>query len=99
MAMTTWQNTTVFVFYKATDVPIITNIHVYNGVKRIQAFDGLRVAGEHMEMDDSNMNLWEINPPVFITSGLGISVGVDFQDGGEILFTGAGAHFQTEESS
>lgn len=90
---------TVFVFYRATDGPTITNVHVYNGARRVQAFDGLHVAGEHMEMDDSNMNLWEINPPVFITSGLGISVGVGFQDCGEILFTGAGAHFQTEEQS
>jgi len=88
---------TIFVFYRATDGPIIRNIHVYSGPKRVQAFDGLHFAGEQTEMKDPNLNMLDLSPHVFITAGLGISVGVDFKDGGEILFTGAGGYFQSSE--
>ena len=44
------------------------------------------------------MSMCDLPSPVFVDSGLGISVGVDFHDGGEILFTGAGSYFQTKES-
>jgi hypothetical protein len=89
--------TTIFVFYRATDGPIIRNIHVYNGPKRVQAFDGLHFAGEQTEMKDPNLNMLDLSPPVSIPAGLGISVDVDFKDGGEILFTGAGGYFQSSE--
>lgn len=89
--------TTVFVFYRATNGPRITNIHIYSGPKRVQAFDGLHAAGENTVMKDGAMNMWDLPSPVFVDSGLGISVGVDFKDGGEILFTGAGGYFQTSE--
>jgi hypothetical protein len=39
----------------------------------------------------------DLSPHVFISAGLGISVGVDSKDGGEILFTGAGGYFQSSE--
>jgi hypothetical protein len=91
--------TTVFVFYRAIDGPQITNIHLYSGPKRLHAFDGLHAAGENTVMKDGAMNMWDLPSPVFVDSGLGISVGVDFKVGGEILFTGAGGYFQTEEQS
>jgi hypothetical protein len=89
--------TTVFVFYRATNGPQITNIHLYSGPKRVHAFDGLHATGENTIMKDGAMNMWDLPSPVFIDSGLGISIGVDFQDGGEILFTGAGGYFQSSE--
>jgi hypothetical protein len=91
--------TTIFVFYRATDGPHIRSIHVYSGAKRIQAFDDLHAAGDNTELKDhtSANQMWTLSSPTFVTSGLGISVGVDFQGGGEIYFTGAGGYFQSSE--
>jgi hypothetical protein len=85
--------TTVFAFYKATNGLIVRNIHVFSGSRRVQAFDCLHFAGEQTEMKDSNLNMLDLSPHVFITAGLGISVGVDFKDGGEILFPVPAATF------
>jgi hypothetical protein len=73
--------TTVFVFYRAADGPQIRSIHVYGGAKRIQGFDDLHAAGDNTDMSDrsSANQMWTLSTPAFITSGLGISVGVDFK--------------------
>ena len=44
-------------------------------------------------MKDGAMNMWDLPSAVFIDSGLGISVDVDFQSGGEIWFPVPAATF------
>jgi hypothetical protein len=85
----------ILVFYRTTNGPFIHSLHVYDGSTRIAAFEGLRFAGDHTRESDMSApyNIWGINDPVFFTGGLGISVGVDFGTGGEIMFAGAGARF------
>ena len=46
-------------------------------------------------MKDGAMNMWDLPSAVFIDSGLGISVDVDFQSGGEIWFPVPGGYFQS----
>jgi hypothetical protein len=88
---------TVFVFYRATNGPRIANVHLYDGGTRIEAFDGLSLAGDHTRETNQSAksNMFDLQGKPAITSGLGISVGVDFRHGGEILFTGAGGRFHT----
>lgn len=57
----------------------ITNIHLYDGKNKVMAFDGLHRTGDHNGKIDA-LNSWDINPPIIIYSGLGISVGVSFPD-------------------
>ena len=84
----------IFVFYK-TNGATIKNIHVFDGPTRVTAFDGLTLNGEHSRSLDAS-NSWAITPSLTISSGLGLSVGVDFGvDPGDILFTAAGADFMT----
>jgi uncharacterized protein DUF6623 len=88
----------VCVFYR-TDGTILTDINVYDGPIRIGVFENLNLTGDHSgEVDQQNC--WLISPPVSLSHGIGISVGVEFrQDEGigiaEILFTTAGAEFET----
>jgi hypothetical protein len=90
----------VFAFHHTTDGAFISSVHVYNGRRRIQAFEGLDVRGDNTEIRDGHPSYWTLDPTTVkhIDSGLGISVSVDFGAGGEILFTGAGGHFQSEMS-
>jgi hypothetical protein len=59
--------------------------------------DGLYLAGEHTRETNQSAksNMFDLHGKPAITSGLGISVGVDFRFGGEILFTGTGGRFHT----
>jgi hypothetical protein len=88
---------TVFVFYRATNGPRIQNAHLYDGSTRIEMFDGLDLAGNRTRETDQSaaFKMFDLHGKPAITSGLGISVGVDFRFGGEILFTGALERFQT----
>jgi len=84
----------VFVFYK-TNGATITNLHIYDGPRKVKAFDGLKLSGNHSGSIDAS-NSWVITPSLKILFGLGISVGVQFGiDPGDILFTTAGADFVT----
>jgi hypothetical protein len=83
----------VLVFYKANGARI-TNLHIFDGPRRVKAFDNLSLSGDHSGGIDSS-NSWTITPPLGIAFGLGISLGVEFGvDAQEILFTAAGADFQ-----
>ncbi len=90
----------VFVLYKTEGWAKITNIHVFDGPRRVKEFNGLTLSGNHSGGIDAS-NSWNVNPPITIASGLGISVGVEFGPKDnvdipwpEILFTTAGADFQ-----
>jgi hypothetical protein len=41
-------------------------------------------------MKEPSLTKLDLSPHVFITGGLGMSVGVNFADGGEIVFTRPG---------
>ena len=85
----------VFVLYATVGPARITDVHVYDGPKRVKAIDGLYLSGDHSVGIDAS-NSWAIDPPITIFLGLGISVGVEFglariPPAPEILFTAAGA--------
>jgi hypothetical protein len=91
----------VFVKYKSMDGQI-TKLHIYDGGKKVKAFDGLKLMGDHSgALDDSNS--WPSDPPLIIYSGLSISVAYKFDTlfdstppvpNLELLFTSAGADFE-----
>ena len=89
----------VSILYKTTDAHI-TNLHVYDGLERIRAFDNLYLSGDHSMWSDW-ANTWVISPRQTIKYGLGLSVGVKFAtcfeasncSPLEFLFTAAGAEF------
>jgi len=88
----------VFVFYKTFAWVDVTNIHLYDGPRRIKTFDGLALSGDHSGGIDAS-NSWVIDPPITVMYGLGISVGVRFGNRDSstypgILFTSAGADFK-----
>jgi hypothetical protein len=90
----------VLVFYRTTNARI-TNIHIYDGSRRVKVFDGLNLSGDHSGDIDAS-NSWDITPPLGIAFSLGVSVGVEFlvndpdtPGPSEVLFTTAGADFQT----
>lgn len=88
----------VFVFYK-TNGASIRNLHVYDGPRRINVFDGLMLQGDRSG-GIVPVNTWTFAPPLPVLFALGISVGVQFDVGfdspvtTEILFTAAGADFR-----
>jgi hypothetical protein len=88
----------VFVFYK-TNGASIRNVHLYDGPRKVWAFDGLMLQGDRSGAIAPD-NTWSLSPPLTIRFGLGISVGVQFAVGfdssvpTEILFTTAGADFR-----
>lgn len=84
----------VFVFFKANSKVRLTNVHIYDGPRRVRAFDGLSVTGDHSNGIDS-VNSWSITPPLTIAYGMGISIGASFvpEEFGEITFACAGADF------
>jgi len=88
----------VFVFYRARSARI-TNLHIYDGFRKVKSFDALALSGDHSSVLDS-FNNWAITPPLAISFGLGISVGVEFLEPTttsapvDMLFTTAGADFQ-----
>jgi len=84
----------IFVFYK-TNGATIKSIHVFDGPTKVKAFDGLNLSGDHSKSLDAS-NTLAITPSLTISSGLGLSVGVEFgATPGDILFTAAGADFMT----
>lgn len=88
----------VFVLYKTTGTAKITNVHIYDGPKKIKSFDKIALSGDYSKKLDKN-NTWGINL-VHIKFGLGISVCVDFGPPSKIgvpaiRFTSAGADFIT----
>jgi hypothetical protein len=86
----------IFVFYKTLGDAKITNVHMYDGHKKVKSFDNLSLQGDHFANIDAS-NSWIISPPLTIWYGLGISVGVQFGKTGtavpEIVFYTAGADF------
>jgi hypothetical protein len=88
----------IFVFYK-TSFGEIRNVHVYDGPRKVRAFDNLHLQGDHSGGIDPS-NSWAVNPPLTIAFGLGISIGVQFSIGIDspidtgMLFTTAGADFR-----
>lgn len=87
----------IFVFYKTTGAEI-RSVHVWDGPRKMKAFDGLRLNGDHSN-GIAPTNSWSLTPPPTIQFGLGLSIGVQFAIGfdsqitTEILFTTAGADF------
>ncbi|HEX8178150.1 MAG TPA: DUF6623 family protein [Pyrinomonadaceae bacterium] len=85
----------VFVFYR-TDGSIIKSLNIYDGPRRIKVFEQLNLMGDHSGAPDAS-NTWQLEPPLEIRCGVGISVEVEFLEGvnmmSEILFTAAGAEF------
>jgi hypothetical protein len=93
------QLTRVFVFYDTTEAAV-TNIHVWDGGRRVREFNELSLEGEHLSAIDDE-NRWILDPPVTIRYGLSISVGVQFRGrligtfgAGQINFSAAGADFE-----
>jgi Family of unknown function (DUF6623) len=84
----------VFVFFRATDGPFVANIHVHSGGDLVAEFDNLHVAGDMNEIRDGLTNYWDVGGRG-IPAGLGVSVGVNFDNAGDIMYTGAGAYFET----
>lgn len=87
----------IFVFYRTDVNTKITKVHVYDGPTKVKAFEGLVLSGDHSAGIDSS-NSWDIDPPIGILYGLGISVCAQFSWPGymqypKILFTTAGADF------
>jgi hypothetical protein len=88
----------VFVFF-GTNGTEIREIHVYDGPIKVGTFDDLHITGDHSVEADAD-NHWPITPAVEVVRGIGISVGVQILQGGqiglpEILFTAAGAFFES----
>ncbi len=80
----------------------IWNVHVYDGAKRIKLVNSLHLSGDFSRRVVSDENTWRLEPPAALTSGLGISVNLQFaaNTGGpygtanlEALFVAAGADF------
>jgi hypothetical protein len=75
----------------------ITQVDVYDGVKRIQSFRDLGLKGDYSVKFIESENIWEINPPAEINFGLNISAYVRFpQRKTEVIFHGAGAHLEQQ---
>ncbi|MCI0536948.1 MAG: hypothetical protein L0Z50_17170 [Verrucomicrobiales bacterium] len=93
----------LFVFYKENGASI-RNVHIYDGPRKIKAFDGLMLRGDQSGKIVA-ANTWAFAPPVTIAYGLGISIGVQFSVGfdsaitTEILFTTAGADFRLKPAA
>jgi hypothetical protein len=91
----------VFVFYKTTAADI-RNVHIYDGPRKIRAFDGLSLEGDRSG-GILPTNTWAITPAATLAFGLGISIGVQFHIGFDtqintgILFTTAGADFRRKQ--
>jgi len=99
----------IFILYWTTDPTYltITDVHVYDGARRIKAFDNLKLGGLHaVNIDEKNS--FAIDPPFDMRSGLGISIGVEAKvynvdekketvsgglDERRIFLAGAGADF------
>jgi hypothetical protein len=84
----------VVVLFRATDGPYIANVHVHSGGELIAEFDNLHTGGDMTEIRDGSINYWDVGGRG-INAGLGVSVGVNFDNAGEIMYTGVGAQFDT----
>ena len=98
----------IYVLYDAKGFFLggIQNVHIYDGPKRLFAFDDLafpNYIGDHSETIDE-FNCWDVSERkkrIFL--GLGISVGVLFTQAGvegglsQITFTAAGAKFSYDQ--
>ncbi len=63
----------VSVFYK-TDGAVVSALHVYDGPNKVREFDVVPpLEGDHSASIDSS-NTWEIDPPIEMKLGLGISI-------------------------
>lgn len=85
-----------FILYETLLGAKVKALHIYDGLEKIQEFNGLNYTGDHSYGLDVH-NTWIIKP-VHIRFGLGLSVEVDFgeftpNDMPGILFTSAGADF------
>ena len=89
----------VFVFYKTAGNATITNVHIFDGNKKVGGFDNLALQGDHSGAADAS-NTWTVSPPLTIYYGLGISVNVEFGAPAasilpQVVFHAAGADFTT----
>ncbi|HZT57167.1 MAG TPA: DUF6623 family protein [Pyrinomonadaceae bacterium] len=87
----------VFVLYSVEPGVVINEVHVYDGVRLIAAFDKLGYGGTHDAKIDE-YNQWYLDPPVTVHFGVGISVKVEIQEDArvgipEVVFNAAGAEF------
>ena len=83
----------VFVLYR-TDGAVITALHLHDGFTIVKAFEGLSRSGDRLLNNDLNtaQNAWPMDTMIF-SSGLGVSLQVQFDSGGgEILIAAAGAY-------
>ena len=94
----------VYLLFKV-DGASVRNLHVYDGPRKIKAFDGLPIKPrEDLTTGIVPGNTWAINPPLAISFGVSLAINVQFSaiiDGSatgplDILFSGAGADFRTE---
>jgi hypothetical protein len=86
------------ILYKTIGDTKITNIHIWDGAKRIWAMDDLSLQGNHSTAIDPSNN-WSITP-VTVYYGMGYSLGVQFgatKDNTvpELVIYGAGADLTT----
>ena len=96
----------IFFFYKTNGGVYITDWHIYDGPRRIKEIKltdtvGIDPNGEDHSAGIDARNKLDINPPLEILFGLGISLGVDFRTKPpdyvfpSLLITSAGADFIT----
>lgn len=64
-------------YFHNTSRSPITAVHLYDGARLIQAFDKLRLTGDHVRAADK-ANTFVITKPAEILFGLGVSVQVEF---------------------
>lgn len=84
----------VFVFYNAVTATI-NEVRVRDGSRLVTAFTNLNLVGDHSSGPEDNINSWKIDPPAGIAFGLGISVAAAIPRHQAIIFTTAGADFQS----
>jgi hypothetical protein len=89
----------VFVLWDASDHVSVDVVHVYDGPSRIAVF-GVNPAsgshcgaGGHADLVDG-VTKFDLSPAPDVLWGIGVSVGVSFQQDGDITFCSAGADFE-----
>src|SRR5579859_5498151 len=84
----------VFVLFR-TDDAVISALHLHDGFTLVKSFENLSRSGDRLLNNDLNtaQNAWPIDPTLF-SSGLGVSLQVQFGARGEILISAAGAYVE-----
>lgn len=90
----------VFVLFRSDPDVLLTEVHVWDGARRIEAFSaGTGVSGLHdgsRGVSDcvTNVTRWVVGQRPQIFWGVCLSAHVHFKAGGSITFTTAGADFE-----